>query len=402
MKILHTADWHLGKKLYQKELVEEQRLFLEWLIQQIEEQHVEVLLVAGDIFDSSHPSAESLQLYYDFLTQLIPLHCQLVLVGGNHDSVGVLNAPQQILRRLRIHVVGGATNPWTDELIFLENRNKTEQVVVAAVPFLRDRDLKKSQLGESIPERRRALHEGIAQHYQQLFDFARQQYPDVPCLATGHLFVQGSAVSDNDERLHAMGTLEVFDAGCFPAFDYLALGHIHRSQMIGNQNHVRYAGSAVSLNFSERNDQKSVVCVNIEGRKVSYIEAQAIPKWRHLRRFRGSFEEVHPLLDQYQWAGQLPTWAEVEILADTRDPSHIEMVKQYFGVFKKSEIEVLNYRFVFAQHEQQLTDFFGEDTSLQTLSEHEVFDKFLETKAIAPEDQEVLRQAFRQLREELG
>lgn len=107
MKILHTADWHLGKKLYKQDLQEEQKLFLEWLLEHIEQEKIDILLVAGDIFDLANPPTEARALYYWFLSKLAN-KCQIVITGGNHDSAQMLDAPKELLDLLSIKVIGSA------------------------------------------------------------------------------------------------------------------------------------------------------------------------------------------------------------------------------------------------------------------------------------------------------
>ena len=109
MRILHTADWHLGLRLYKKDLTQEHRLFFDWLINLIRERDIDVLLISGDIFDQGNPTNEARVMYFSFLRDLIKYNCKVIITGGNHDSPGVLNAPKDILEMLNVHTIGGTT-----------------------------------------------------------------------------------------------------------------------------------------------------------------------------------------------------------------------------------------------------------------------------------------------------
>ncbi|PMD93676.1 exonuclease sbcCD subunit D [Siphonobacter sp. BAB-5405] len=397
MKILHTADWHLGKRLYQTDLLEDSRRFVEWLLATIEERQIDVLLVAGDIFDTAHPSVEAMQVYYDFLKGLIASKCRLVITGGNHDSAAVLNAPREILRLLDVHVIGGACDDCCEEVLPLLDRRGNLQAAVAAVPFLRDRDLKRSVEGESFEDRRMAVRAGIQRRYEQVHAHGRKTYASVPVLGMGHLFVNGSATSDNDEKLHSIGTLDLFEVNLFPAFDYLALGHIHRPQMLGKMEYVRYSGSPTALSFSERLDEKLIIQLEIKNQKVVDIQELKVPKFRQLRRFSGSFTEIEAAVHAYQHSDVLRTLAEIEILEEHRDPMLIDVAKSYFLKLNHPYLSVLNWRFRFQQQLKTTDELFGETMALPELAPTEVFEQWLQENAETEESKTLLTEAFQEL-----
>ena len=233
MKILHTSDWHLGQRLLQMDRHEEFRMALDWLHSVIEKEKIEVLLVAGDIFDIGNPPNQARQLYYRFLRRLLNSTCRhIVITGGNHDSPAMLNAPRELLESFNIHVVGAATDNIEEELLVLKNDKGEEELIVAAVPFLRDRDLRITKVGEEQQSRQARLQEGLQQHYQSLAELA-QPYADqgLPIIAMGHLYAKGSVASDKQDNIY-VGNRENMEAGQFPTvFDYVALGHIHRAQL---------------------------------------------------------------------------------------------------------------------------------------------------------------------------
>jgi exonuclease SbcD len=396
MKLLHTADWHLGKRLYQTDLLDDSRAFIDWLLGTIREREIDVLLVAGDVFDTTTPPIEAVQLYYDFLTGLVHTGCQLVITGGNHDSPAVLNAPRHLLKRLNVHVIGGACDDCLDEVVPLTNRRGDLLAVVAAVPFLRDRDLKRSIEGERYDDRRRAVREAIQRRYEQLHAHCRAAHAEVPVLGMGHLFVTGAAVSDDDEKLHALGTLDLFELALFPAFDYLALGHIHRPQTIGKRDEVRYSGSPTALSFSERGDEKHVVELHFRGGELCQINELRVPKTRHLQRFSGPYVDIEQQLQQYTHTNALKTLAEVEIIEDIRDPQLVDLAKLFFNRFTHPHVEVLNWKFRFTGPRHNAEELFGEGTTLRELAPPEVFQRWLDENA-QPDTQPLLTEAFTEL-----
>ncbi|MCY7351977.1 MAG: exonuclease subunit SbcD [Cytophagaceae bacterium] len=401
MKILHTADWHLGKKLYTQELLGDCRLFLDWLIAEIKTRRVDALLIAGDVFDSANPPQEALQAYYHFLRDLIPTGCQLIITGGNHDSAAVLNGPKDIFKRLNVHVIGGACDDCLEEIIPLRDASGAVAAVVCAVPFLRDRDLKRSIEGETQTDRRAAVREGIRRRYQQAYEHCREVHPEVPHLGMGHLFVTGSALSDDDDRLHAIGTLDLFEAALFPPFDYLALGHIHRPQRIGQQAHVRYAGSPIPLSFSEHADGKMVIELVIEAKKLTEINEISTPNFRSLKRVKGRLETVEIWLNDHRHDNSLITLVEVELQEPTRTPMLLDVAKLFFEGFQSDHATVLSWRFRFDNQAQTIEQLFGEGSRLQELRERDVFDKWLDDKDIEGEDRLVLAEAFDELLTEI-
>lgn len=151
MKILHTSDWHLGHKLYGKQRYQEFSLFLDWLVMVITEQAIDALLIAGDIFDSQTPSNRVLEIYYRFLSRISHSSCRhVIVIGGNHDSPALLNGPRELLRFLDIHVIGRVPENMEEEIIVLRNEANRPELMVLAVPYLRDRDLRSATAGESL------------------------------------------------------------------------------------------------------------------------------------------------------------------------------------------------------------------------------------------------------------
>lgn len=322
MKIIHTADWHIGKMLYKNSINDELQMFFDWLLDLIKEQKIDVLLVAGDIFDLANPSHSDLKIYYQFLRKLMAVDIQVIITGGNHDSVSLLNAPKDILSTLNIHVVGGATDNIEDELILIHSPRGNMEAVVLAVPFLRDRDLRVSVQADIDLDREAILPTAIKKHYDALVGLAQEKYgKERPLLAMGHLFVQGAETSDSERDIHVGHLLGIHKDVFHESIQYMALGHIHKPQRIGHNHHIRYSGSPVYLDFSEENYSKGVVMIELNNNKVESIQVVKIPLFRQLKRISGSLESTKNELMAFEKTSLLPSFVELTIQIDYRDPA---------------------------------------------------------------------------------
>lgn len=272
LTILHTSDWHLGRRLYGRMRYEEFEAFLEWLKATISAQNVDVLIVAGDIFDTMTPSNRAQALYYEFLGKVSTLCCQhIIIVAGNHDSPTFLDAPSQVLKFLNVHVIGTACEDLSDEVLVLDDSEGAPHCIIAAVPYLRDRDVRSSSAGESADSKDANVVKGIQSHYDEVASIAKEQQKlltqkhqrYIPIIATGHLFALDSKTTEDDGvRDLYVGNLGKISAEMFDnCFDYVALGHLHVPQRVGGQEHIRYSGSPMPMGFGEAKQQKQVLLV---------------------------------------------------------------------------------------------------------------------------------------------
>jgi exonuclease SbcD len=272
LNILHTSDWHLGRRLYGRMRYDEFEAFLAWLYDTIINRQVDVLIVAGDIFDTMTPSNKAQALYYEFLGKVSKTCCQhIVIVAGNHDSPSFLDAPSQVLKFLNVHVIGTACDDLSDEVLVLDNEDGLAHCIIAAVPYLRDRDVRNSGAGESAQDKDSNVIAGIRAHYDGVAAIAKtyqQQLIDnhqrhVPIIATGHLFAAGSKTTEDDGvRDLYVGNLGQISASMFDdGFDYVALGHLHVPQRVGGCEHIRYSGAPIAMGFGEARQQKQVLLI---------------------------------------------------------------------------------------------------------------------------------------------
>jgi len=316
MRILHTADWHLGKRLEQSERTDEHQAFLNWLILTLKAEKIDVLIVAGDIFDTGSPSNTAFEQYYGFLRRVKDTCCrEVIIIGGNHDSISTLNAPQSLLRYFNVHIIGGVPEEFTDQIIQVCDADGKPELVVCAVPFLRDRDIRLSVAGETAEERESRIKQGIANHYHQFIEhIISYKMNGVPVIATGHLFAAGSSTSDSEKEIH-VGNLGQVGGDQFPVeFNYVALGHIHRPQVINKMEHIRYCGSPIPLSFSETEDRKQVVILEFRGAEMISLKELEVPSYRKLIRIKGDLSQVTAKLKLLEDTGTLfPAWVEVQV-----------------------------------------------------------------------------------------
>ncbi|WP_426222769.1 exonuclease SbcCD subunit D C-terminal domain-containing protein [Psychrobacter sp. DWR1-2-3] len=272
LTILHTSDWHLGRRLYGRMRYDEFEAFLNWLQDTISAQKVDILIVAGDIFDTMTPSNRAQALYYEFLGRVSRSCCEhIVIVAGNHDSPTFLDAPSNVLKFLNVHVIGTACEDLNDEMLVLDAADGTPHCIIAAVPYLRDRDVRSSAAGESADSKDANVIKGIRAHYDEVASIAKAKQAKlaevhqrhIPIIATGHLFAAGGTTTEDDGvRELYVGSLGKISADMFDeSFDYVALGHLHVPQRVGGRESIRYSGSPIAMGFGEAKQQKQVLLV---------------------------------------------------------------------------------------------------------------------------------------------
>ncbi|MGQ8976974.1 exonuclease subunit SbcD, partial [Enterobacter hormaechei] len=314
MRILHTSDWHLGQNFYSKSRAAEHEAFLNWLLETAQAHEVDAIIVAGDIFDTGSPPSYARELYNRFVVNLQQTGCHLVIVAGNHDSVATLNESRDILAFLNTTVVASAGHAPQ----ILKKRDGTPGAVLCPIPFLRPRDIVQSQAGLSGSEKQQHLLQAIIRYYHQQHTEACALRGDqaIPIIATGHLTTVGASKSDAVREIY-IGTLDAFPAQNFPPADYIALGHIHRAQIIGGCEHIRYCGSPISLSFDETGKAKSVHLVSFTGGKLSAVETLEVPVTQPLAVLKGDLAAITAQLEQWRGAAlNPPVWLDIEITTD--------------------------------------------------------------------------------------
>lgn len=393
MRILHTSDWHIGHKLLGRNRHQEFHGFLEWLTTCIEKQQIDVLVVAGDIFDHQAPSNSSLRLYYSFLSSVSNSYCRhVIIVGGNHDSPSLLNGPKELLKSLNIHIISRVPESVEEELLLLTGDNGEPELLVLAVPFLHDRDIRSSTAGESVEEKQQKLLSGIYDHYATLCKMAEQKQQTltkkIPTIATGHLFCRGATTQQGDGmRELYVGNLIQVGLDCFPkSIDYVALGHLHSTQRVGDDPSRRYSGSPLSMNIAEGKTHKFVVMIDL----ASEIEITEIPVpiFQRMQRISGNLDAI---------------LAEIERLSDEQESYFLEI--DYKGKRLAEELQqIINEAVDNTQLEilriqnRRVYDALLKETrdmpALNELSPQDVFAQCLEANSIPEEQRQELLEDF--------
>lgn len=262
MNIIHTSDWHIGQTFYDYDRSQEHLLFFDWLKGVIQKEEVDLLLISGDIFDSSNPSAKAQSLYYNVLKELTTIspNLQIVIIAGNHDSAARLEAPSALLEEMNISVRGVVKRDAEGEidLDYLVVPLYKKGVLwgsCMAVPYLRQGDYPPST----------GYAQGVSQLYKDLYNhvISNTRYSSLPIIAMGHLQATGSQLSLGDrwERT-IIGGLESVSSDSFPEqLFYTALGHLHKQQRVDGREQLRYAGSPLPFSFAEKNYAHGVTLI---------------------------------------------------------------------------------------------------------------------------------------------
>lgn len=415
MKILHTSDWHLGQLFYGKSREREQAAFLDWLVTQVAEHGVDAVLVAGDLFDTGTPPSYARTLYNRFIVKLHQTcpDCQLILLAGNHDSVAVLNESKGLLNALNTQVIAGAnpeqlecvaegdTDTLNDLLIPLTGLSGDSQAVLCAIPFLRPSDLMRSRADLSAEDRRQQLQQQISDYYQRLYELAKQHYPHLPVVMTGHLTTVGASTSESVKEIY-IGTLDAFPAQAFPPADYIALGHIHRPQKVAKSEHIRYCGSPMSLSFDERSKEKQVLIVHLDQDKgFLCADSVPVPNFQPMSRISGDLAEIEQQItdlsaDANFSESELPVWLEINV--ETEDYL-ADLQPRIEAMIEGLPMEVLRIR---RQNRSRTTlADHAPSAQLDELTPEEVFLKRLEAEDLDEERRSALIDCFHQIQEEL-
>lgn len=396
MRIIHTSDWHLGQYFFTKSRAAEHQAFLSWLTGQVEQYQVDAIIVAGDIFDTTSPPSYARELYNQFIVRLQKTGCQLVILGGNHDSVATLNESRELLSYLNTQVIASVLEQPQQQVIVLNNRQGDAAAILCAIPFIRTRDVVTSQAGQSSSEKHLALQQAIADHYQQIYQLAlnkRQEYAQpIPIIATGHLTTVGASTTDSVRDIY-IGTLDAFPAQAFPPADYIALGHIHRPQIVAKSEHIRYSGSPIALSFDEAGQQKSVVLVEFQQANLQSITLLPIPEFQPMRLIKGDIAQIEAELAAFSdYSAERPIWLDIEVISQ----HYLNDVQRHI----QQLVEPLPVEVVLLRRSKDLTRQSIQRQARETLSEltvNEVFERRLALDEPQTDDQQQRQQRIKHL-----
>jgi exonuclease SbcD len=367
--------------LHGRQRHEEFAAFLGWLHETAVAEAVDILLVAGDIFDTTTPGSRTQQLYYDFLCRMAASPCRhLVITAGNHDSPSLLSAPKELLRVLDIHVIT-ASQSLADQVLLLHNQAGEAEAIVCAVPFLRDRDLRSSTPGQSIDDRERELAEGIRRHYAEVCALAearRDSLPQpVPIIGMGHLFAAGGTVTDDDgTRRPDVGSLACVGAEAFPpALAYVALGHLHSPQKVNASETHRYSGAPLVMGFAEAERGKSVCLIDCTP-SGPQVQSVPVPVFQPIKRIEGDWPQIATALAALR-AAQQSIWLEIiyqgeEIISDLRERLEEIVAGSPLELLRIRNLRLAEQSLRPEQDGETLAELGHEQVFLRCLDEHEV------------------------------
>ena len=338
MRLLHTSDWHLGQNFFGFSRHYEHQQFLDWLLLTLVEQQIDVLLIAGDVFDTANAPASAQQQLYQFLcaAKLNTPHLQVVIIAGNHDSPTRLEVPMPFLSAFDMVVIGQVTRQHQQidverMVIPLKNQQGEVKAWCLAIPFLRPSDVPK------VDNAKDAYLEGIAALYQQATDCALdKRETGQAIIAMGHCHMLGSQVSEDSERKLVMGGIESLSSAIFaPEISYVALGHLHLAQKVGGDDRVRYSGTPLPMSFSEEHYQYSIRVIELDHDAIKSATSILIPRTVPLYRIPKSKAEpldaVLTLLQQHDWPTipeQQQPYLLVRVQLEKPEPSLRQQIEQ--------------------------------------------------------------------------
>ena len=295
--------------------------------------------------------------------------CQsIIITGGNHDSPGILNAPKEILNALSIKVVGKATEDIKDEVFKVEAGGET--IIVGAVPYLRDGDIRRAVAGESFEELTDKYKQALINHYKaSAEECERINTTNAPVIAMGHLFATGGSVSDSEQNIY-VGSLGHIGAADFPTyFDYIALGHLHRPQIIGGNDKVRYSGSPNILSFSELNYDKKIIVLTVDNNEITDIQDVVVPCFRQFYKLTGTIMEcMNQFSELVSNSYELTPWVEIALKENNTINTDVlkEKAKEY-------PFEILKIALKNKRRHKGIEELLEETKSIKELVPTEVF-----------------------------
>jgi len=401
LRILHTSDWHLGQHFMGKTRQAEHQAFCAWLLEQVRTHEVDVLLIAGDVFDTGSPPSYAREQYYRLVVDLRDAGCALVVLGGNHDSPAMLGESRSLLAQLGTQVVPGVGLDPAEQVLVLRDRTGQPGAILCAIPFVRPREVMASQAGQSAQDKQLSLQQAIAEHYRTLYELALGRREALgsalPIIATGHLTTVGASASESVREIY-VGSLEAFPTSAFPPADYIALGHIHRPQKVGGLEHIRYSGSPIALSFDEARQQKEVLLLDFGAAALQSITPLPVPVFQPMASLRGSLKDLADAIADLATQGtpERPVWLEVQV---STDDYLSDLQSRINALCEGLPVEVLRIRRERGNAAASLASEARE--TLDELSVEDVFARRLQQETLDQGDTQRLQALYRQVLEAL-
>ncbi|MFD3258444.1 exonuclease SbcCD subunit D [Paenibacillus lentus] len=379
MRILHTGDWHLGRTLEGRSRFKEQELFMDELVRLTRDQQVDMILMAGDVYDSVNPPAAAEGLFYDTVARLNDNGCQLVVIAGNHDQPERISAVSPLVSQRGITLVGLPTS----RSVTVDVPRSGEQAIIAALPYPSEARLAEL-LAEDGDERelRLAYSAKVGKLMRQL---AGEFRADTVNLAMSHIYVLGGVESDSERPIQVGGAYTVDPSALDVGAQYTALGHLHRPQLVKGKGLIRYSGSPLAYSFSEAGQAKSVMLLDIAPGAVPAAEELHLSSGRPLVRWtcRGGLEEAHRWLEEGR---DRTAFIDLEIsLTEAMSMSDIQALR-------KAHEGIVHIRPIYPGRNEELAV-----ASRAQMPVHELFRKFYQRQSGGAEPEEELVELFMSL-----
>ena len=388
MKILHTADWHLGVALKAEKRFDEFDALLDHICKIIKDENIEAVIIAGDVFDSHLPSNRAAEQYYRFLLQAGKAGARdIIVTGGNHDSASYLEAPKEVLKYLSVHVFATAPADCSELVLPLKDKDGKVAALVGAVPYIHERDLAFTDSYNGLSERESALRGAILDYYRKMAECLNERDKTVPHIVTGHLFV----TDEKHKNDSWTGTLMGISADDFPeSIDYLALGHLHDCHNVKTKNKtcVRYPGAPVNVSFRELEAAKSVTVIDTDD--MENIREIPLPLFQDMRMLRGTKAEIEEELAKLVKEDH-SIWCSIENTGDY-EPALDENMRE---LVKSSNVKIINCHNTATN--PAVIQRMPENRHLADLAPVDVFKLMLAENKIADELAEELLAAFNEI-----
>lgn len=318
MRILHTSDWHLGRSFHGVGMLGAQRRFVDQLVQTVYSEDIDVVLIAGDVYDRALPAVDVVNLLDDALVRLTAAGAQVVLTSGNHDSASRLGFASRVLERGGVHLRTRIADIATPVLL----NDDGAQLAIYGIPYLEPR-LAAGELGAEKPTHTAVTTAALERIHEDLRQ-RRADGSDVVSFVLAHTFASGGATTDSERDL-AIGGVGAVPLNLFEDFDYVALGHLHGRQILSES--VRYCGSPLPYSFSEANQEKGAWLVEIGPAGVKSAEPVTWPGARRLKILRGPLEE---LLADSRYADAEDAYCQIALTDAERPKQAMERLRSRF------------------------------------------------------------------------
>lgn len=290
MRFLHTADWHVGKTIGGRRRDEEFHAILAEILDVAKREQVDALLLAGDVFDSAAPPPDAERLVYEFFRELYGARIPAVVIGGNHDHPRRLEAVSRILEVVDITVRGEPVTPEGGGVVELPSRDGTETARIAVLPWVPERQV--VEFETLLAADGKPFHQYADRVARMLTFLCEGLPPHTVNILMAHVFIDGSLVGGGERPLHLGETFAVNAQALPTAAQYIALGHVHRPQEINAAVPTRYPGSPLQLDFGERDQQKSVVLVDVHPARPPQVQVVPLSSGRKLLDVHGTLADL--------------------------------------------------------------------------------------------------------------